>query len=462
MTSVLSTVVPALIGRETPIHLKVFAWLMYGSLVIGFLGELRTLSWQNSPFDLLVITVLAVLTWAAVRKHQTWSALVVLLLVLGATTATIGELWAGAPSWMLPEKPTSAFDKALHAATNLMALAAVAFYFVGEIRAGAYAAAPKPKTPDGQTVPLRETCANCGTRLIGLYCHNCSQSSAPEVLDFREGFGSLVFAFFKIDHKLLRTVKIAVLSPGKLSLDFRNGIHIPHTPPVKLILLVSVTVALVLALTDIRLAQPYLTFGPDARVTRDATGAPALQDAALVILPITQRTPPKPPPEFMASLERELAQEKDWDNAIELRYWKAVATGDPKLTRLGLALPLLFLGIAPLSAALLALFFHGKHYPYGHHLVFAVHLHSVALMLLLVAVPVIGFWPASAPALRIQHVLALYTLLFIGYLVAACRTFYGTTWLASVSKSIALGLVDGFLIYYGVIIGLYMVNLLSS
>ena len=271
-TSVLSAVVSALIGRETPFHLKVFAWLMYGSLVIGLLGELRTLSWENSASALLAIPILAILTWATARKRQTWSALVVLLLMLAVVPATIGELWAGAPSWMLPEKPASTFDKAIHIVTQLMALAALAFYFVGEIRTGAYSAAPKPKTPDGQTVPLRETCANCGTRLIGLYCHNCSQSSAPEVLDFREGFGSLVFAFFKIDYKLLRTVKIAVLSPGKLSLDFRNGIHIPYTPPIKLILLVSVTVALVLALTDIRLAQPYLTFGPDARVTRDAAG----------------------------------------------------------------------------------------------------------------------------------------------------------------------------------------------
>ena len=435
---------------------------MYGSLVIGLLSELRTPSWQNSPLALLAISVLAVLTWAAVGKRLTWSALVVLLLVLGASIATIGEFWAGAPSWMLPERPASASDKAFHVVTQLMALAALAFYFVGEMRAGAYTTAPKPKTPDGQTVPLRETCANCGTRLIGLYCHNCSQSSAPELLDFREGFNSLVFAFLKIDQKLLRTAKVAVLSPGKLSLDFRNGIHIRHTPPIKLILLVSVTVALVLALTEIRLAQPYLTFGPDARVTRDAEGAPALQDAALAVLPISRRTQPKPPPEFMASLERELTQEKEWENASELRYWQAVANGDPKLTRLGLALPLLFLAIAPLSALLLMLFFRGQRYPYAHHLVFAVHLHTVALMLLLVAVPVIRFWPASGPALLGQHVLALYALLFIGYLVAACRTFYGTSWPASVSKSIALGLIDGVLIYYGVIIGLYMVNLISS
>ncbi len=432
-----------------PLHLRIFEWLMYGSIAVQAVQELPSPSWNT--FGMVgLLAIIAVLTWAVARRGQTWPTLLLLIFVLVEGLDLVGGFWSGAPAWMRPTTPKTSFETITDAASALLALAALAFYFIGNARAGKYSSPPTPKTSDGipQTVPLRETCANCRTPLVGLYCHNCSQSSASAILDFREGLSGLIYGFLKVDHKLLRTLQLALLSPGKLSLDFRNGIQVPYTPPLRFIFVLSISVLLVLAVTDIRLSQTYLAYGPDARVTRDAKGVPVLQNVNEYLVPIGRaQTRLKPPPEFLASLERELAQEKDGEHASQLRYWQAVANGDPKLTRLGIGLPIAFLAVAPLFAGLLMPFFLGKRYRYADHLVFAIHLHSVALLFLLVAVPVIYLWPS----LLVLHVMGLYSLLLVAYIVVACRTFYGASWPASIAKGLALGAIDSLLIYFAIV-----------
>jgi hypothetical protein len=109
-------------------------------------------------------------------------------------------------------------------------------------------------------------------------------------------------------------------------------------------------------------------------------------------------------------------------------------------------------------AGVLMLFFYRRRYPYGEHLVFAVHLHTVALVFLLVLIPVILLWPE----LLVRDVMAVYAVLLTAYVVIACRTFYRASWPASLAKGVALGAIDGVLIYFSILAGLDAINLLSA
>ena len=296
---------------------------------------------------------------------------------------------------------------------------------------------PVPALPDmPRTTPLRAACANCATPLIGRYCHNCSQSSAPTSMRLRDLVSDYIYMMLKIDSKLLHALRVLLLSPGKLSVDYRNGIVVPYPRPLRLIFIMSFAVFVIFALADLKFMQSKIEFAPDAHVTRGADGMPQRRGVKENFVGISRTLPkPNPPAEFMASLERELARKNNWQADKLLRVWRATATDDPVKDLWTKGLPLIYVAISPLFAGLLALFYRGKRYMFVDHLVFAVHVHSLGLLLLLLPALFAYVWPAGLD-------LYLESMLFIGYIVLAARTFYGSSWLASVLKGVMLGLLD--------------------
>lgn len=287
------------------------------------------------------------------------------------------------------------------------------------------------------TAPRRTTCANCGTTLVGRYCHNCSQASDPTSVSLHDALHDLVYMMFKIDNKFLRALKTLVAAPGKLSLDYKNGIVAPYTRPLRLIFVISLSVFILFALLDIKFLQQTITFTPEARVTRDADGFPVLQGAQEDILS-AKRTAPKttPPPEFLDSLDRELAKpDNGWFANKQLRLWKVLTVGDPMQDFWSKGLPFMALAISPLFAGLLALFYRRSGYLFSDHLVFAIHVNSMGLLTSVVPAVLFYVWPAAAD-------LNLELVLFLGYMVLACRTFYGSGWTASIFKGLTLSILN--------------------
>lgn len=297
--------------------------------------------------------------------------------------------------------------------------------------------APDAATTGPTPIAPRTTCANCGTTLIGRYCHSCSQASGPTSVSLHDALHDFVYMMFKIDNKFVRALKTLVTAPGKLSLDYKNGIVVPYTRPLRLIFVISLSVFILFALLDIKFLQQTITFTPEARVTRDVDGLPVLQGAQEDILS-AKRTVPKTttPSEFLASLDRELANpENGWFANKQLRLWKMLALGDPMQDFWSKGLPFILLAISPLFAGLLALFYRRSGYLFSDHLVFAVHVNSFALLTSVVPAVLLYVWPAAAE-------LNLELVLFLGYMILACRTFYGSGWTASVFKGLALGVLN--------------------
>ena len=77
-------------------------------------------------------------------------------------------------------------------------------------------------------------CLNCGTEVIGKYCHNCGQENTePE-----ESFWHLVSHFFNdfthFDSKFFSTVKDIIFKPGYLSKEYMRGRRASYLNPVRM------------------------------------------------------------------------------------------------------------------------------------------------------------------------------------------------------------------------------------
>ncbi|MFY7840187.1 MAG: DUF3667 domain-containing protein [Lacibacter sp.] len=85
------------------------------------------------------------------------------------------------------------------------------------------------------------TCKNCGNHFHGRYCNNCGEKVYGEhdrsVIHFiEEGFHFITH----FEGTLLTTLRAIVTKPGKLSLDYCNGIRKKYFKPLSLFLLLVV------------------------------------------------------------------------------------------------------------------------------------------------------------------------------------------------------------------------------
>lgn len=69
-----------------------------------------------------------------------------------------------------------------------------------------------------------QNCYNCGTKLVGKYCSNCSQKSDTKRLDFKHFMQhDIIHGAFHFDKGLLYTLKEIMLRPGKVTNDYISG-----------------------------------------------------------------------------------------------------------------------------------------------------------------------------------------------------------------------------------------------
>jgi hypothetical protein len=83
-------------------------------------------------------------------------------------------------------------------------------------------------------------CANCGTALVGLYCHACGQQHEPHVHSVGHFLAEATESLTHADSRLWRTILLLLGRPGFLSVEFFAGRRARYLPPIRLYLVLSV------------------------------------------------------------------------------------------------------------------------------------------------------------------------------------------------------------------------------
>ena len=227
-------------------------------------------------------------------------------------------------------------------------------------------------------------CRNCGTSLDAAYCPSCGQKDVDLERPIHELIGDVVSETFDIDGRAFRTLKTLFLQPGRLTNEFLAGRRRTYTSPLRLYLVVSVMFFVLIAW----LASQGVLLDADQDPVRDA--------------PVQAR--------FMSD-----------------------------------ELPQLMFVLLPVFALLLKFAFWRRRY--FDHLIFSIHLHSAAYIMLGAMLPLervaSSYWlPLSAQLLLFTGLLA--------YFVASLRNVYGGGWIVAGFKTLAI-LLGYLIIVSGVI-----------
>lgn len=215
-------------------------------------------------------------------------------------------------------------------------------------------------------------CKNCDAPISGSFCSECGQKVVNLERPFRELLREIVKETFDLDGRAWRTVKTLFLHPGLLTSEFLAGRRRKYTPPLRLYLFVSVSFFVIMAWV-------------------------AGQGLLL-----------------------EQGQTAERDALLQARFMSD-------------DLPRLMFVLLPVFAVLLKLLFFRR--LYFDHLIFSIHLHSAAYIVLALMLPIEGAAGTQWPALVAQVVLLIYLLV---YMIVSLHRVYMTTWIGASARTLAI------------------------
>jgi hypothetical protein len=299
--------------------------------------------------------------------------------------------------------------------------------------------APAAASPAAvQTAPI-PLCDNCGASVPGRYCGNCGQRLEPPVHTLWHFIKVATEDVTHADSRLWRTLWALLLKPGLLTREFLEGRRARYLPPVRLYLVLSVVFFLWIAAT----AHTTTQLTPEAR----AAIAEARRQGAVVMVPDAAgadatrvATPATAAPHSGSALEGDtehcklISYKGPWQATLRPLFVRSClqaakdqgrSLGQSFLHNLPRAM---FLFLPLLAGVMMLLYWHPRHY-YVEHLLFLLHNHSFAFLVVLLA----GILSALLPFADtlIGWVTALYV---AWYLFRSMRVMYRQGRLRTVAK----------------------------
>ena len=229
-------------------------------------------------------------------------------------------------------------------------------------------------------------CKNCGTALDDVFCPHCGQKNVDLSRPMLDLAGELVRETFDVDGRMFRTLRLLFVRPGALTRDYLAGHRQRYTPPLRLYLVISLLFFLAMAW---------------------AASRGALLEAG-----------------------------------------QTMAADAPTQARLlGEEFPRLMFLLLPVFALLLKVAFRDR--LYFDHLIYSLHLHSAAYVILAVMLPLDGIADRHWLPLIVQ-LASLYYLL--RYVMISLRRVYGVG--LGRASTVGIGVLVAYVILMTISIGL--------
>lgn len=212
-------------------------------------------------------------------------------------------------------------------------------------------------------------CKNCQSSLDSAYCPTCGQRDVDLERPIWSLIGDVVKETFELDGRTALTVKTLFRYPGLLTSEFLAGRRRTYTSPLRLYLVISIAFFVLVTW----LAQSGMLLEP--------------------------------------------GQDPGFDAAVQARF-------------LSDDLPRLMFVLLPVFALLLKVVYLNR--LYFDHLIFSLHLHSAAYVILAMMMPLEELANRHIVLMILQVALFVY---FLAHFVIAVRRVYQSNWLAVAFKS---------------------------
>jgi hypothetical protein len=316
---------------------------------------------------------------------------------------------------------------------------------------------PPAPVPAGHHGPGHTHCENCGTALLGPWCHHCGQHDFEFHRSFWHVFLEALETLFHFEGKFFRNIVTLLFQPGRLTADFNAGRRASQMPPFRLYIFVSFVFFLLIFLGN---ENAFI------RETKPAT--PGLSINGRPVYPASSEGPdataPAPPAPHVVDQLQAAAEEIRQANTAKSgradRSELAEFLGDrarraflpENRVRLSESfqhhLPHMLMLCLPLFALYTRLLFRRSGLVYLQHLVLALHFHTFIYLWVLCR----NGWASLAglPGWGLDAAVAIACNLWLfAYPVLMLRRLFANPWPRTLVKTFVLALGYGFTLGIG-------------
>lgn len=249
-------------------------------------------------------------------------------------------------------------------------------------------------------------CPNCGASVSGNFCHQCGQETVLHPPSMGEFLHEFIGHYVALEGKLWQTLKLLVLRPGQLTLEYMAGRRVRYVQPLRVYLTFSLIFFALFKFMgeDHQIGGIKYEAMPVVQVNDGEMGAAAKEKLRAELRDNAEVAELKKSRSIGEGFEDRLVDSFSGDNGKKL-----------KATIFSYA-PYAIFALMPVFALLLKLLYFGSGRRYGEHLLFALHVNAFAFLMLSVLLLVRG------PAAGVGKFLFLWMVL---YLPIAMRKVYG-------------------------------------
>ncbi len=277
-----------------------------------------------------------------------------------------------------------------------------------------------PRVKHGPPRPRPEQCLNCGRAVDGNFCAFCGQENKDHTVVLRPLLSDLLAEVISWDSKLMRTLVPLVIRPGFLTNEYTAGRRIGYLSPLKLYLTVSVLFFLALSWKAAPTKKDVIIINPTATAFSVGKGTPPPPSLRLHTVE-----------EYDASQRRKPLAKRDPPMLRTLIHHIFKANQNPKafISAIMDDFPKMMFFLLPVFAVTLKLLYLRTKRLYVEHLVFLLHVHAFAFLILapLMLAPRLGRGLFAGLILPV-------------YVALAMRAVYKQGWPKTLLKFVLLGL----------------------
>lgn len=321
---------------------------------------------------------------------------------------------------------------------------------------------------DRQRPPLSH-CENCGTQLTGRYCAQCGQAAVDYRRSSRHVILDVLDSFLNWDSKFFATIALLIVKPWRLTNEFLAGKRVRHVHPLRLYLLASILFFFVVNYWAKSIPQAQLSDKDRAEIKAELKNEdlpPEARDKIEQALNLdspapgpTSATPavPKPPgsppqasaktdqslnkksePAFFQSGKPQSPMEKWFEERAKEKFGEHGENAKALIITLINNLPGMMLCCVPLFAFVLKVLYIRRKIFYIDHLIYALHIHTLAYLgIMLIVGATIGL---NRVAPNMTGWIAVAWVVFAAQILISIRRVYRQGWFISIFKFLFGGL----------------------
>jgi hypothetical protein len=286
---------------------------------------------------------------------------------------------------------------------------------------------------------ILHTCQNCEYTFEGNFCPSCGQSVEEVQKPITHFIGDLFGSVFALDIRLIESLPLLLLKPGKLSAEYIDGKRARHVAPFKLYFFSSLIFFFLIGWqtkTAVREAMKNgttLTVLDSTRIQLSAVRTSPSGDTLMQLNNLQDGVGLMD--KLRKETKKELADSTLTPKEKEAKKQKLDLYQNPEVlvSKLYQYASWSFFILMPLFALILYVFFRKKRKFYVEHLIYSVNLHSfffiiaIFALLLSILIPVLFN--------KIGGFIFLFTII---YSIVGIRKFYRTSWVSAIFSSIGL------------------------